>query len=76
MVEFNVLDEGEPVTVEIPEAASIADAVGQALRNRGGVARVLRYPKGGEAGPFDAGMARDYPMGVMDIRCFLVKEDE
>jgi len=80
VVEFNVLAGGEPETVRIPKAASYADAVGLALRNRGGVARTLRYVKAGPRSgrgfrPLDRGMSEGDEMAVMDIRCFKVEDD-
>lgn len=74
LVEFNVVV-GEPQTVEIKKAASYADAVGQALSRRGGVARTLRHTKAGEDGPFDDGMTEGHEMAIMDIRCFKVEDD-
>jgi len=79
LVEFNVVGPGEPDTVEIKKAASYADAVGQALSRRGGVARTLLHVKAGPKGssdPFDAGMFEGHEMAVMDIRCFKVEDDE
>ena len=82
LVEFNLTTgPGEPETVEIEKAASYADAVGQALTQRGGVARTLRYVKAGPMGtedlipPFDRGMTEGYEMAIMDIRCFKVEDD-
>jgi len=82
LVEFNVAGPGEPETVEIKKAASYADAVGQALSRRGGVARTLLYVKAGEEGdgwvnrgPFDHGMTKGHEMAIMDIRCFKVEDE-
>ena len=76
----------EPETVEIKKAASYADAVGQALSRRGGVARTLRYTKAGAPpgldpaerwmeAPFDQGMEPGHEMATMDIRCFKVEDE-
>lgn len=79
IVEFNVHAQGEPETVRIAKAASYADAVGQALRLRGGVARTLRYVKATgsseRATAFDRGMNQGHEMAIMDIRCFKVEDE-
>jgi len=77
LVEFNVTGPGEPETVEVKKAASYADAVGQALSRRGGVARTLLYLKAKENAPtaFDHGMYKGHEMAIMDIRCFKVEDE-
>jgi len=78
LVEFNVVAPGEPETVEIKKAASYADAVGQALTRRGGVARTLLYVKASGDGShtaFDHGMSKGHEMAIMDIRCFKVEDE-